>query len=83
MAGVGRTCASVEALLAELAVVSLGVLLAVQAGAWEKGRSTRNCLAAGTGAEHLEQEPAWSTLNYLCSQVVLDTLWPKHDPGLF
>jgi len=58
MAGMGRTGASVEALLAELAVVSLGVLLAVQAGAWGRDRSTSNCSAAGTGAEHLEQESA-------------------------
>lgn len=42
IAGVGRMGASVEALLAELAVVSLGVLLAVQAGAWGRGRSTSN-----------------------------------------
>lgn len=83
MAGVGRTHTSVEALLAELAVVSLSVLLAVQAGAWGRGRSTSNHSAAGTGAEHLEQEPACSTLNYQCSQVGLDTLRPKHDPGLF
>lgn len=40
MAGVGRMGASVEALLAELAVVSLGVFLAVQAGAWGRDEST-------------------------------------------
>lgn len=33
--------ASVESLLAELAVVPLGVLLALQAGAWGRDRSTK------------------------------------------
>lgn len=82
MAGVGRMGASVEAHLAELAVVSLSVFLAVQAGAWGRDESTSNRSAAGTGAEHLEQESTWSALNYQSSQVILDTLRPKHDPGL-
>lgn len=42
MAGVGRMGASVESLLAELAVVPLGVSLAVQADAWGRDRSTSN-----------------------------------------
>lgn len=82
MAGVGRIGASVEALLAELAVVSLSVFLAEQAGAWGRDRSTSNRLAAGTGAEHLEQESAWSALNYQSSPVILDAPWPTHDRGL-
>lgn len=81
-AAVAAVGAPVESLLAELAVLPLGVVLAVQAGAWGRDRSTKTHLAAGTGAEHLEQESAWSTLNYQSSQVILDALRPKHDPGL-
>lgn len=74
--------AAIETLLAELTVLPLRVLLAVQAGACRIERRTGKHSAAGTGAEHLEQESTWNTLNYQSSQVVLDALWPKHDPGL-
>lgn len=70
VAGVGSVGASVEALLAELAVVSLRVVLALQAGPWGRGRSTSSRSAAGTGAEHLEQESARSALNSHSSQVI-------------
>lgn len=93
MAGAGRchagagavlaaVAAAIETLLAELTVPPLGVLLAVHAGACGTERRTGKHSAAGTGAEHLEQESTWNTLNYQSSQVVLHALWPKHDPGL-
>lgn len=73
--------ALIETLLAELTVLPLRVLLAVQAGACGTERTSKHS-AAGTGAEHLEQESTWNTLNYQSSQVVLDALWPKYEPGL-
>lgn len=82
LAAVDRVGAEIETLLAELTVLPLGVLLAVQAGACRTERRTSKHSAAGTGAEHLERESSWNALNYLSSQVVLDALWPKHDPGL-
>lgn len=81
LAAVGRVGDLIETLLAELTVLPLGVLLAVQAGACGTERTSKHS-AAGTGAEHLEQESTWNSLNYQSSQVVLDALWPKHDPGL-
>lgn len=82
LAAMGRMCALIETLLAELTVLPLGVLVAVQAGACRMERRTSKHSAAGTRAEHLEQESMWNTFHYQSSQVVLDALWPKHDPGL-
>ena len=82
LAAVGRMGAPIETFLAELTVLPLGVPVAVQAGACGMERRTSKHSAAGTRAEHLEQEPTWNTLHYQSSQVVLDALWPKRDPGL-
>lgn len=80
MAGVGRMGASVEAFLAELAVLPLGVFLAVQAGAWGRDRSTSSHLGSRNWSRTFGARLC--ALNYQSSQVISDALWPKHDPGL-
>lgn len=67
LAAMGRMCALIETLLAELTVLPLGVLVAVQAGACRMERRTSKHSAAGTRAEHLEQESMWNTFHYQSS----------------